>query len=74
MEADILECEGKYQDAIDAIESIPDRRDFAEKFTMELSFLELRMNTPAKAVKRCKALGLIRFDGRLVEGMRMGCF
>lgn len=55
MEADILECEGKYQDAIDAIESIPDRRDFAEKFTMELSFLELKMNTPAKAVKRCKA-------------------
>jgi len=54
MEADILECEGKYQDAIDAIESIPDRRNFAEKFTMELSFLELKMNAPAKAVKRCR--------------------
>jgi hypothetical protein len=51
----ILECEGKYQDAIDAIESIPDRRDFAEKFTMELSFLELKMGAPAKAVKRCRA-------------------
>jgi len=55
IEADILECEGKYQDAIDAIESIPDRRDFAEKFTMELSFLELKMGAPAKAVKRCRA-------------------
>jgi hypothetical protein len=44
-----------YQDAIDAIESIPDRRDFAEKFTMELSFLELKMGAPAKAVKRCRA-------------------
>lgn len=55
IEADILECEGKYQDAIDAIESIPDRRDFAEKFTMELSFLELKMGAPGKAVKRCRA-------------------
>ena len=55
LEADILECEGKYQDAIDAIESIPDQRDFAEKFTTELSFLELKMNAPAKAVKRCRA-------------------
>jgi hypothetical protein len=50
-----LECEGKYQGAIDAIESIPDRRDFAEKFTMELSFLELKMGAPAKTVKRCRA-------------------
>ncbi|HAB18126.1 MAG TPA: SIR2 family protein [Verrucomicrobiota bacterium] len=55
LDADILECEGRYQDAIDAIESIPDRRDFAERFTMELSFLELKMGAPAKAVKRCKA-------------------
>lgn len=38
LDADILECEGRYQDAIDAIESIPDRRDFAERFTMELPF------------------------------------
>ena len=55
LEADILECEGRYQDAIDAIESIPDKRDFAEKFTTELSFLDLKLNRPAKAVKRCRA-------------------
>ncbi len=55
LEADILECEGRYQDAIDAIESMPDRRDFDERFTMDLSFLELKMGAPAKAVKRCKA-------------------
>ena len=54
LDADILECEGRFQDAIDAIESIPDRRDFAERFTMELSFLELKMGAPAKAIKRCK--------------------
>lgn len=53
-EAKILEYEGRYQDAIDTIESIPDRRDFKEKYTQELSFLELKMGAPAKAHKRCR--------------------
>ena len=55
LEAEILEYEGRYQDAIDAIESLPDRRDFDERFTTELSFLELKMGAPARAVKRAKA-------------------
>jgi hypothetical protein len=55
LEADILEHEGRYQDAIDAIEIIPARRDFAEEFTTHLSYLELKMGAPAKAVKRCRA-------------------
>ncbi len=55
LEAEILEYEGRYQDAIDAIESLPDRRDFDERFTMDLSFLELKMAAPAKAVKRAKS-------------------
>jgi hypothetical protein len=49
-----LEYEGRYQDAIDTIEAIPDRRDFKEKYTQELSFLELKMGAPANAHKRCK--------------------
>ena len=55
IEAEILEYEGRYQDAIAAIESMPDRRDFDERFTTELSFLELKMGAPAKAVKRARA-------------------
>ena len=55
LEASILEYEGRYQDAIDAIESQPDRRDFDERFTTELTFLELKMGAPAKAVKRARA-------------------
>jgi NAD-dependent SIR2 family protein deacetylase len=53
-EAKILEYERRYQDAIDTIESIPDRRDFKEKYTQELSFLELKMDAPTKAHKRCR--------------------
>jgi NAD-dependent SIR2 family protein deacetylase len=55
MEADILEIEGRFQDAIDTIESIPDRRDFENQFTQHLSFLELKMGLSAKAAKRCRA-------------------
>lgn len=54
VEAKIFEYEGRYQNGIDTIESIPDRRDFKEKYTQELSFLELKMDAPAKAYKRCK--------------------
>lgn len=54
LEASILEYEGRYQDAIDAIESLPDRRDFDERFTTDLTFLELKMGAPAKAVKRAR--------------------
>jgi hypothetical protein len=54
LEAEILEYDGRYQDAIDAIESLPDRRDFDERFTTDLSFLELKMGAPAKAVKRTR--------------------
>jgi hypothetical protein len=68
LEADIFESEGRYQDAIDAIESIPDRRDFAEKFTTHLSYLELRMDAPAKAVKRCKAFLEERSFSTYLEG------
>jgi len=54
VQADIFEYEARYQDAIDTIETLPDRRDFKERHTAQLSYLELKMNAPAKAVKRCK--------------------
>ena len=54
LDARILEYEGRYQDAIDAIEAIPDKRDFKEKYIQDLSFLELKMGAPAKSLKRCK--------------------
>ena len=54
LQAEILEYKGDYQDAIDVIESIPDRRDFKERHTSTLSYLELKMGAPAKALKRCK--------------------
>ena len=53
LEANIMEHEGRYQDAIDKIEFLPDRRDFDEKHTWELSYLELKMKRPGLAVKRC---------------------
>jgi tetratricopeptide (TPR) repeat protein len=60
LEAEILEHEGHYQDAIDVIEGIPDRRDFAERHTTQLSYLELKMDSPEKAYKRCRDF----LDGR----------
>ena len=54
IEAKILEYEQRYQDAIDAIESIPDKRDFKEKHTSELAYLELKMGAPDRAKKRCR--------------------
>ena len=54
LEAKILEYEGKYQDAIDVIENMPDKRDFKERFISTLSFLELKMKQPDKAIKRCR--------------------
>jgi hypothetical protein len=50
----ILEHEGRFQDAIDVIESIPDRRDFDEDYTSRLSYLELKLGAASRAVKRCK--------------------
>ena len=55
IEATILEHEGRYQDAIDALESIPDKREFEETYTNRLSYIELSMGLPARALKRCKA-------------------
>ncbi len=54
LEASILEYEGRYQDAIDVIESIPDKRDSKEKYISQLAYLELKMGVPDRAVKRCK--------------------
>lgn len=54
LDADIMEYEGRYQDAIDCIESIPDRRDFDEEHTTTLSYLELKMGASEKAFKRTK--------------------
>lgn len=56
LESDILEAEGRYQDAIDLIESVPDRRDHRERHTVTLSFLELKLGAYAKAKKRCRDL------------------
>lgn len=53
-EAKILESETHYQDAIDTIQRIPDRRNFEERFTAHLAYLELKMGSPARAFKRCK--------------------
>lgn len=55
IDAKIMEYEEKYQNAIDTIEILPDRRDFDEQNTPYLSFLELKMGAYARAVKRCKA-------------------
>ena len=54
MEASILEYEERYQDAIDVIESIPDKRDSKEKYISDLAYLELKMGVPDRAVKRCR--------------------
>lgn len=54
IEAKIFENEERYQDAIDALESIPDKREYDETYTNRLSYLELKMGLPAKAFKRCK--------------------
>ena len=54
LEASILEYEERYQDAIDVIESIPDKRDSKEKYIAELAYLELKMGVPGRAVKRCR--------------------
>jgi hypothetical protein len=54
LDAKILEREERFQDAIDAIESIADRRDFDERYTSILSYLELKMGAWSRAVKRCK--------------------
>jgi hypothetical protein len=54
LEAKILDVETRYQDAIDTIEAIPDKRDFKERHTSLLSYLELKKGAPAKAVKRCR--------------------
>lgn len=72
LEAHILEAEGRYQDAIDAIESISDRRDFDEKYTSELSYLDLKMGSPARAVKRCREFleqryFAIRFEAEIIN-------
>jgi tetratricopeptide (TPR) repeat protein len=53
-ESELFEYEGRYQDAIDVIESIPDRRNFAEAYTSRLSYLELKMGSSGRAVKRCR--------------------
>lgn len=54
LESLIFEYECKYQNAIDVIEALPDRRDFDEKHTARLAFLEIKMNLPQKAMKRCR--------------------
>jgi len=54
LEAKIMEFEGRYQDAIDTIQSLPDRRDFEEQQISHLSYLELKMGSPDRAVKRCR--------------------
>ena len=54
IDAEIMEFEGRFQDAIDTIESLPDRRNFEELNTYKLSYLELRMGVYSRAFKRCK--------------------
>ncbi len=54
IDAKILEYEEKYQNAIDIIEILPDRRDFDEQHVPYLSFLELKMGMYGRVIKRCK--------------------
>lgn len=54
LEAKLMEHEGRFQNAIDTVEALPDRRDFDEKYVSLLSFLELKLERYEKAFKRCK--------------------
>lgn len=51
LEADILEAAGRYQDAIDTINGIPDRREFEEKYTVPVGYNELMMGHYSKAAE-----------------------
>src|ERR1017187_4143264 len=72
LESNILEYEQRYQDAIDVIESMPDKRDFEERHTQTLSFLELKMGVAERAMKRCrdfleKRSFSITFEGEIIN-------
>ena len=53
-EVSILEREGKYQDAIDVINNIPDKRDFDTRYCHQLSYFELKLEEYNKARTRLK--------------------
>lgn len=46
--------EGRIQDAIDYLENIPDKREFDERYTSRLSFLEMKLGDYKKAYSRLR--------------------
>ena len=54
--ASILEAEGRYQDAIDCIQSTPSKEGFCEKNTSHISFLHLMLKDYEGARSCCRKL------------------
>jgi len=53
LEADILEVEERYQDAIDALKRVPDKEYFQEIYTTTISYLYLKMGQHDKSKQVC---------------------
>ncbi len=54
LEADILEREGNFQDAIDLLLSIPDKSDYDEMYGVKLTYLELKKGDYEAAFERSR--------------------
>ena len=52
LEASILEAEGRFQDAIDTLNDLPDKRNFDEKYMHRIAYLELLLEDYEAAEKR----------------------
>lgn len=52
LNADLFEFDDRFPDAIDRFEAIPDRREFEDRYTVKLGYLELMMKNYRKAAER----------------------